>query len=305
MLHQSSGAPGRGEGPAVDSVRRLAQAHDQLSQLVAPATPRTLLLLDNERAGSGNWSFLGPVRLVRTMMATSFAFLVVFILTALSPDVNTGSGDIFHSAGVSLLINEIFLLSAAGIGAAFAALFRANRYIARGTYDPKYETSYWVRFVLGLIAGIVLAALVPVSKGNTFSRPLMALLGGFSASVVYRILERLVSTLESFVRGNIEEVAVAQQQLIRARAEQQLSRRQIQLGAAVVQLREQLKAGASPEAVHAELTRLLDDILPVEVRAAADEQPSPDSEPQPPAEAPARASGPVVDLTGGDVRTSA
>jgi hypothetical protein len=37
----------------------------------------------------------------------------------------------------------------AGLGACFAALFLANRYIAEGTFDPKYESSYWIRFILG------------------------------------------------------------------------------------------------------------------------------------------------------------
>lgn len=67
------------------------------------------------------------------------------------------------------------------------------------------HSSDWVRFNLGLIAGMVLAVLVPIDTGSkTFERPLLALLGGFSASVVYRILQRLVDTLESSCRSMAE-----------------------------------------------------------------------------------------------------
>ena len=57
-------------------------------------------------------------------------------------------------SGHVLLYNLLFLIAAAGLGASFQALFQANRYVVAGTFDPKYESSYWIRFVLGLIAGL-------------------------------------------------------------------------------------------------------------------------------------------------------
>ena len=44
--------------------------------------------------------------------------------------------------GVHLLVEELFLLSAAGLGASFAGLFQANRFVTRGTFDPKYSSTY-------------------------------------------------------------------------------------------------------------------------------------------------------------------
>jgi hypothetical protein len=49
------------------------------------------------------------------------------------------------------------------------------------------------------------AALIPMGDAGELSKPLLALLGGFSASVLYRILERLVQTVESLVRGETHE----------------------------------------------------------------------------------------------------
>jgi hypothetical protein len=284
-LHSLADA-GEGLGPDTTPVpldaqqwRRLVQAHDQLVQVVAPATPRTLLLLSDD-AADGSLQMLGPVPLVRRMLGVSIALLAVFLLTALSPKVSAGSGDIFKESGTNLLVNELFFLSAAGIGAAFAALFTANRFVADGTYDPKYEASYWVRFVLGLIAGIVLASLIPIKApaqgaGGSFTRPFLALLGGFSAAVVFRILTRVVGTLESLVQGDSSDGDAATKRLAISETAQQRTQDQMRVSAALVKLREQLSSGVAPAQLEASVSRLLDDMLPVDVNRD-DDAPAPE-----------------------------
>ena len=248
--------------------RRLIQAHDQLVQVVTPATPRTLVLLSQD-AADGKLQMLGAVPLVRRMLAVSAVLLAVFLLTALSPKVSDSTGDIFQESGWNLLVNELFLLSAAGIGAAFAALFTANRYIALGTYDPKFEASYWVRFILGLIAGIVLSSLIPIKSGadggQSFTRPFLALLGGFSAAVVFRILERVVGTLESLVRGDSSDGDATRKRLATSEAAQQRTHDQMRVTALLIKLREQIAAGMPSEQLTASISDLLDDMLPVAV----------------------------------------
>ncbi len=261
------------------TVRRMAEVHHQLAKLIAPATPRTILLLSRERKNA-RLSFLGPVRLVRQMMLVSIISLTTFVLTALSPLVNDSSGDIFRSSGWELFLNEVFLLSAAAIGAAFGALFQANRYIATGTYDPKFEASYWVRFVLGLIAGIVLPALIPVEGGHSLSKPLLALLGGFSASVVYRIMSRLVDTLESLVEGDARDALDAQQEVLRAQLAEQRMQDQLRLAGIVVKLRDQLNTGTGTDDLRTAVTRLLDELAPF-ARPGGDPPPSDDGTPPP------------------------
>jgi hypothetical protein len=274
---RSEVAAGQGGQPSrAESVRQLAGAHGQMSHLVSPATPRTLLLLSRERR-EARMPFLGPVRLVRQMMLVAIVLLLTFMVTALSPDVNRVSGDIFTSSGRQLLINELFLLSAAGVGAAFTALFRANRYIANGTYDPKYESSYWVRFILGLIAGIVLPALIPVQGGQTLTRPLLALLGGFSASVVYRILSRLVDTLESLFKGDSQDVMEAREQALKLQSAEQRVQDQLRLAAALMRLRSEVESGSGTDQIKTTLARILDDFVPSEGSATTPGPlPSPD-----------------------------
>ncbi len=105
-----------------DSVKELAAIHGRLSEIVAPATPRTLLLLATESAKGGFWKFLGPVPLVRGLMLVAILSLIALVCTSLSPQVD-GSMDWAKEWGWSLLLEELFVISAAAIGASFFALF--------------------------------------------------------------------------------------------------------------------------------------------------------------------------------------
>ncbi|MDQ3982901.1 MAG: hypothetical protein M3271_09520, partial [Actinomycetota bacterium] len=200
---ESESAAAEQDGDARAATARLpdlVRAHQELVGIVAPALPQALVVLERERRRGGIARLFGPVRLVRQLICASLFFLVAFVATSLSPYVTAEGGDVFATSGAALLANQMFLLSAAGVGASFAALFRVHLYLSEGTYDPKYDSSYWIRFFLGLIAGVVLAALVPVE--GTFTKPLLALAGGFSAPVLYRILTRIVGALESAASGD-------------------------------------------------------------------------------------------------------
>jgi hypothetical protein len=237
----------------------LARAHAALAQLILPATPRGILLLSRGRR-QGRLKALGPVRLIRQMLVVVIVMLAAFVLLATSPDINSSSGDIFRSSGLPLLLNELFYLAAGGLGAAFYALFTAYRYIAEGTYDTTYESSYWIRFILGLIAGVVLPSLIPISRGGNqgnVTRPLLALLGGFSAAVLYRILQRLVQTVESLAEGDSRPAEAARQEAATARAIAQFGQDRLALIGSLVRLRDQLATGQRTEQVRDSVEKLL------------------------------------------------
>ena len=71
-----------------DTVRTLTQIHSRLPEVLAPATPRTILLLENESSAKRLWGFLGPAGLIRRMMAVSIVFLIMMIGLGASPLVN-------------------------------------------------------------------------------------------------------------------------------------------------------------------------------------------------------------------------
>ena len=205
------------------TMERLTHVHNMLATLVHPASPQTILLAAEETEKSCVFLFLGQFPIVRRMMFTACMCLVCLIGSSLSPLVNGVSihRTVFDSSGMELFLVFVFLLSAAGMGASFSALFKLNHYIAQGTFDPKYETSYWIRFLVGLISGLILTQILSIdyskalatSGGESFSvkhaeKVSMALLGGFSADLVFNILNRIVETVSSFVlpdkKGNTD-----------------------------------------------------------------------------------------------------
>jgi hypothetical protein len=213
------------------------------------------------------WQFLGPVRLVRGLVILALLCLASFIALATSGDVNavSVSQNILEIQGIPMLLNLLFLLTAAALGACFAALFQANRYIAQGTFDPKYESSYWIRVILGLIAGLLLSHMVPLTIDDigklSVTKPMLALLGGFSAAMVYRIISRLIEAVESLVKGENRDSPVAQEQTSQARLAAQSAQDRLQLVASLTNLQQQLAANASPQTLHLELERILGNLL--------------------------------------------
>jgi hypothetical protein len=269
--------PKMAPAPTVE-LEELVRAHTTLSRLVAPATPRGLLLLSRGHR-EGRFKALGPVRLIRQMLVVVIVMLVMFVLLAISPDVNSTSGDIFRSSGIPLLFNELFYIAAGGLGAAFYALFTAYRYIAEGTYDTKYESSYWIRFILGLIAGVLLPSLIPISangSGSSVRRPLLALLGGFSAALLYRILQRFVQTVEALAEGDSRPADMARAEAATARAVAQGGEDRLVLVGDLVRLRDGLATGQSPDHLKASIDALLGDLVP---RGVVPDSPDP---PKPP-----------------------
>lgn len=190
------------------SLSKLADLHGQLAKLVAPAMPGTLHLLRTDLAHAGFLhSMLGPLANIRRLMIAALVCMAVFMLVSLSPTIDheAMAKDIYSMDGFALLTVLCFLLSAAGLGSTFHALFTAQSYVSNATYDPRYDASYWIRIGLGLVAGLLLAVLIPIGTGPsapTMAKPVMALLGGFSAGLVYRILQRLVETVESLFQGS-------------------------------------------------------------------------------------------------------
>ena len=242
----------------------LGRAHTALARVVQPATPRGILLLSRGRQ-HGRLRWLGPVRLIRQMLLVVIVMLAAFVVLALSPDINHSSGDIFNDSGTRLLVNELFYLTAGGLGAAFYALFTAYQYIAAGTYDTTYESSYWIRFILGLIAGVVLPSLIRVSSSNSsaaVTRPLLALLGGFSAAVLYRILQRLVQMVETLAEGDAKPAEQARHDALTARALAQMGEERLAFVGELVHLRDELMAGESTEQARASVDKLLGGLAP-------------------------------------------
>ena len=192
-------------------LQELAQMHQQLAKLIAPAKPKTIALMNKEAASPRLLYFLGPVTLVRRLSISAVISLLTIIIVSTSSQVNqvTINQGLFASEGVTLLLNQLFLLGCAGLGATFACLNQVNYYVKKGIYDPKFDSTYWTLVIMGLMGGLIIAELIPMqaldpkdaAEITSFGKPVAALLGGFSADVIYRILNRLVDMVNQFL-GN-------------------------------------------------------------------------------------------------------
>jgi hypothetical protein len=248
----------------------LVLAHNRLAELVAPATPRTIEYLNSHIhiRRSSLFGFLGKVPFVHRAMVVAIVFLLGFVVLRVAPHVHTllAAGDPGWASGWPLLVGELYYIAAAGMGASFAVLFEVNRYTLKAAFDPIYEPFYWIRFALGLIAGVLLAELVPADPSNPVyhgvAKPTLALLGGFSASVVYRLLVHLGNTIASFIPSGSNEVFDPQGQPTGQERPDMSGADRLKIVAGLIALQQRLGSGAPPAHLQANIDQLLAEVMP-------------------------------------------
>ncbi len=232
-----------------ENLNQIIVAHTGLAKIVAPATPRSLEVTEVKE---DEW--LGSLRhppLIMYMIIIALIAAIGFMLTSVTPQapakgsgVNDGGktvsmtfvptllGGRLHEASLATFADpetpsldvpntisgqkELNWLFAAALGAVFYVLFTAHEFVKNRTFDPRYNSLYLIRFVLGVLAGLILAnvvALAPLlNKNKTLSSlgpAVIALLGGFSTEAVYQFLQRLVDIMLAAVRGDGSDAAKA------------------------------------------------------------------------------------------------
>jgi hypothetical protein len=261
------------ETPGLD-LRPLVSAHGRLVKLVAPAAPGTLVFIARTRDTVPRFArWLGPVPLVRRMAAAALVSLGVFILLSIAHGIDRASAalDFTETTGGALLLNELFWLASAGIGASFAMLFQVHEFIVKRNYDPAHEPSYWIKFMLGVVAGFILVAVLFPAGADTetaattagaFSRPLLAMLGGFSASLVHRILTRLVDTVEGLFRGDPRDAAAVRESAATARAAEEAGQARLAVAGKLVELQNRVAGGAAADDLSGEISAVIASLVP-------------------------------------------
>jgi len=181
---------------------KMGTVHNCLSEILEPAVPKSIYMIEEQLDRDSIWTQFGCLPIVRRFMLLSIVSIISFIAVCLSSGINNAaiSKSIFDNQGTGLLLVFIFLMSAASLGTAFSTLLKLSRYIEERTFDPSYETSYYVKFLVGLMSGLIITQLVPpevFGNMNVAGKPVLALLGGFSVDLVYKVLQHLVDVVES------------------------------------------------------------------------------------------------------------
>ena len=224
----------------------LSGVYAELVRSIAPASPSAVLLMEQSKR---SWfRFLGPIPLVRKMMLVTIVSLVTFLSLFLSSSVDSISinQDILSFQDpIKFVLNELVIVSIAALGASFYGLFEAYKFISNTSFDEKYESIYWIRFVLGIVSGVILAQFIfisgidpnavvqTVSEGQVNRapvgsldfityKPLLAFLGGFSSRVVHKILNSLVDSVETFVSGSARDAIRAREEAAKAQIEERV-----------------------------------------------------------------------------------
>ena len=188
------------------SVDDLVNAHNLLVKNVAPATPKSIRFTRALYNSDDNRSIFKQLPLVRNLMILALVFLVLFITTALSPDVTNDSLDkgVLDNEGISLLLNLTFLASISGLGVTFYLLKTVTNAIKKGTLIPEDSIYYAALIVLGLIAGLLLTEILVVPNSTSdsqnidlFHKSVLALLGGFSSDAIFTILQSIIERLKA------------------------------------------------------------------------------------------------------------
>ncbi|MES1165754.1 MAG: hypothetical protein ABUR63_08355 [Verrucomicrobiota bacterium] len=190
-----NGQKENGGGQSIGNCAKLTlDLHGDLLAIVAPSTPRTLAATQHRR-----WK----ERIVRPSMITGLTIVAVvavagFIATAaVISRMGTEKPDV---------LNQMNWLAASVLGAVFYSLFSAYKYVVRRTFDPQYTAVYWIRVILGGVAGVILAnfgkELGTAGPGVSLGPALLALLGGYSSEAVNRVLLRFTETLVTAVKGS-------------------------------------------------------------------------------------------------------
>jgi hypothetical protein len=154
------------------------------------------------------------------MLAAIF-FLAMFVALSLSDEVD-GVVNIAKEQGWALLSNELFNLAAAGLGASFFLLWQVHKNIANYSFDPKETALYWTKLLLGVMSGFLLVGLIPDPSNidehtevKLMTHAALAMLGGFSASVLYNFLTHLVEVFEGAFGVKTGENGVHNQRVVR------------------------------------------------------------------------------------------
>ena len=235
------------------TVEQLTEIHGRLAEIVAPATPRSVMAIQSARKGV--FSPLGSVRLLRRLISAAGLFFLLAVIPRGLAGVPNLEPIFSHQ-----VLNLFLYVAAAGLGASFFALFKANRYVVNNTFDPNFEPTYWVRFALGVIAGTILGAFVNVGDGQ-FARPTLAALGGFSADAVQRILNKLVEAMSSLVRGETTEIMAAQEQALKADLREQSTKLRLRIAGDLVGLQRELNPEVQIGDLHSKVQRLIDNLI--------------------------------------------
>ena len=144
------------------NVDDLINAHNLLCKNVAPATPKSIVYTKTLNKDSNGKSIFRKLPLLRNLILLALFFLVTYVFTGMSTEVNNDSLDkgIMDNSGISLLLNIGYLSSVAGLGVLFFLLKEVSLSLKKGSLIPENAIGYLSQIILGIIAGLIMSEII-------------------------------------------------------------------------------------------------------------------------------------------------
>ncbi len=240
-----------------EQLKKAGSHHNAMSKLIFPALPQNVLYLEEQNLKYDKrkkGSFAPKFPLIRKLIIFGAVSVAGLIACGFSELVSTHSMDktVLSSNGFPFLLNLFFLSCASAIGATFMLLSTIKPKFSNGTYHPDMDSGYWITIVLGIIGGIIITEMVPLKstgaqEGMLDDKLLLALLSGFSSQLVYNILNKLISAVESLVNGGPEVARANEIQRLKISNEYQSAKTKVDIANKMNGLRRKLKESSSDD----------------------------------------------------------
>lgn len=186
-----------------ESFDNLIHAHNMLCVNVAPATPKSINYIFELNETDKEKSLITKLPLVRNLIIMAVIFLLAFILTGQSSQVNNASLDlgVMQNQGLSLVLNLGYLAAISGLGVVFYLLKDITTSVKNGTLIPEDSIYYVALIVLGIISGLVVSEILNVyisdaDKIDLFNKSVLALIGGFSTDAIFSVLQGIINKIK-------------------------------------------------------------------------------------------------------------
>ncbi|KGL62379.1 hypothetical protein [Polaribacter sp. Hel1_85] len=187
------------------NVDDLINAHNLLCKNVAPATPKSIGYTQKLNKDGDGKSIFRKLPLLRNLVLLALAFLVAYIATGMSSEVNNDSLDkgMMNNSGIPLLLNITYLSSVAGLGVLFFLLKEVSISLKKGSLIPENAIGYLSQIILGIISGLIMSEIISFyttdpKQINLFNKSILALVGGFSSDAIFSILQGIINRIKSF-----------------------------------------------------------------------------------------------------------
>lgn len=192
---------------SLSDINELLLIHSELSTIISPATPKSILYLDQIDSSSlsiKKGQHLYKIPIVKKLIITSIILLTIFICAAISPYVNKATlhGSIETGTGLAEFIDLLFIGATAGLGTIFCLFNTVINSIKDGSIVEEDNSYNVMLIILGVISGLFLSQVVNIEAlnsidGNKLDNVFLAFIGGFSAETFRSILETILKKVNA------------------------------------------------------------------------------------------------------------